>query len=258
VGFVITQVHFSKYELPEYELLRARYLAAGTTFLIFLLGPYLAAMLSLSVAARDIPDTKNLGVSALWDAKKRVLPRVFAIWALFIFLVPPAYARPYPYGFFWAGVHFIPMYILALVFMQPFYMWQKTTGTQDGPAHGTVTSGVLLVSWILAFLLTVALHFGQFTYPHISPALGGGAVWVGTVQQKEGEGSRSVSVLITSQNRDQVRYLSCSWGGNSWSLKPHVTKWDMISALRLDSLAILKEVKETRFCGQARGAAAAP
>lgn len=264
MGFIITQVYIGQYELPEYELLRARYLAAGTTFLVFSIGPLLAVMLSLSEISRQKSLEKeekrsyDVTVKDFIRSKKAISAWGVFIFILFVAIVNPAYITPPPGKYLYMALYFALAYGLIMAFLRPFYMVQWM-GTQSQPAikapTGIITSSVLMVWWLLGGFFGLGASFGYLAYPRISPAWGGGAVWVGTIRFRNESEDSSMPVVLTSNNQEHVRFLVCEKEGGKSTLKPTTMKWMDISVVQLDSLAILWRVQDqsSEFCAPQEG-----
>lgn len=238
-GFVVANVHFGRYELPNIELLRARYLAAALLFILCSAIPF-AVGAFLSRALRTRPDDETmrtdlkLGETEAWAMGPRAFfySLVLAV-ALHAMLVSRITIRPFA-ALGTGALYFIVASMLAWQLCDSLLGGRVSDEAQIWPPRRAPRRVIVLCAWVLV----VPFAFSAFLYGSIQPALGGGALWKArlTWRSTADSSARAIAsgiVAIVDRDEHTLNLIACAQTGPPVSISVPAAE---VSSIQLGAL----------------------
>lgn len=249
-GFAVCNTHFASYELVRLELLRGRYIAAAGLFSVVVAPTvFFATLIALmSIGFRDF--IVQISVA-------RLLLTLVVLWLYLYFGVPfwgsrviaelgvpglgheaAALTEGFLRGTFVFSLAIIGSRVLLWRLAPAYFLPQLVLPIR----------ALAVVVAIVAFTSPVAIVFGQRIYPYISPAYGGGGVWIGhisvDIQGLPSEIGQAVTkpVIILDRDDHYLNFLVCA-GTPRPALRPVAIPANNVHAVQLVRVVAIPDIK---------------
>lgn len=213
VGFLVTNTHRALYQPVHVEIFEARYFGAALLYSVFTAVPVMIGVYAMREVKKGEADA-NL------DRLLRWVGFTFVLLAMLFLLIRPPYQEP---GFQILLHSVAPgLGYCLLIALGTFAFFLHRAGAraeQDEKDEEHFRLSAEILGLFIVFLFST-FYFGGMVYPRVSPAFGGGAQWIASVELKNPIGARytvadSVMILDNSQGFQTV--LSCVADGGQHS-----------------------------------------
>ncbi len=173
LGLLIVNLRQAQYGIYSLDFVRTEYMLVGAVFLFLV-------TCSQLIFIRISSDSRPLKTA--WKERKfgHITIEIFSILmvgtALFQFIFISCFHTTFPFneGWAWISVFTLTMfgYVVKGAYEEALNLLPSNSGNSEPSAKptGNPNTVVILITSLLGFLAT----YSNFTYPHISPALGGG------------------------------------------------------------------------------------
>jgi hypothetical protein len=194
VGFIVVNVHYARFRLLTFDLVRGQYVAAGLLFLLFTTAPVLTGLL---VPVRAVYSAREPGPEAR-RVRKGVVAAVLGLILCLIadyllaYLYDSIAVSPSAHGFNMALVYGLvcnafSIFAVVYVLLGRDQGRSSKAGVSPGASPDRLRSlrrlihGVAEAPMHLLSVVLLASLFGGQVYPGIEPAYGGGGAWIAEI-----------------------------------------------------------------------------
>jgi hypothetical protein len=199
LGFIVVNVHYARFRLLTFDLLRGEYISAGILFLFFTTAPILAGMytagLVLGPALAPGPRLGRVKRMIIWGIHGAFVCVFADIGVAYVFQIVSVATTMqilnvvFSYGILCNMIGFAGLFFPVMA-TKDDKSDTETMSASEPDALSRVTGIVLGIVGAPAhfvFLLVMASSFGSGVYPGISPAYGGGGAWIAQILTPESD-----------------------------------------------------------------------
>lgn len=208
LGFVVANAHYASFAIQRFELLRARYIAAGLLFFVMTSLPIAYGAFFLPTARRYFKagsDTRRNHYAStilLW-----FVAATAAWWLVFVAV-----------GVDVARTPALILYPSAAVVVGGSYKYfERIWTSRVNPEESLRVNRAFYGLHVAIPMLLLAAGFGSWVYPHVRPAFGGGAAWIAEIvvapdASGSSNGPSTLTGMLIDPGVDQASVLPCTDG----------------------------------------------